>query len=63
MRDWSGCNSQAVGVARREPKWYLLPPRDEPRAPSTEEEPPAQTAGGGGLRFPPSLLLLFSLLV
>ena len=54
MRDWSGCNSEAVEVAQREPKWDPLPLLEEETAPSAEAEPPVLAALAGRLPFHPS---------
>lgn len=60
-RGWSGCKTEADGVAQLEPKWDPLPPQE---ASEMAAEPPvlAEAAGVGGGLFPPSFdLLLFTL--
>lgn len=50
MEDWSGCSTEAAGVARLESKW-------DPLKVQETAVPPAVVEAGGGRPFPPFLLL------
>lgn len=50
MEDWSGCSTEAAGVARLESKWDPLNVQETAVAPAVVE-------AGGGRPFPPFLLL------
>lgn len=50
MEDWSGCSTEAAGVARQESKW-------DPLKVQETAVPPVVVEAGGGRPFPPFLLL------